>query len=187
MPLKRPNSPTQRASSSSSKSQTPSEIQIPPSKKPRLSAPPSTTGASDALKGLKVHILDAKLDSAAIAEMLALLARCGATACQTADAADVVVTAVTMRKRLERHMDWETAVSGLLPPARDTSAQLIVVHVEDEVCGYAGLAAPLRQGRETRSVRGVRRRGRSATHDDRQLPRIRQQQPLSEPLCAVTR
>ncbi|ETW74868.1 hypothetical protein HETIRDRAFT_447115 [Heterobasidion irregulare TC 32-1] len=118
MPLKRPNSPAQRASSSSSESQTPSEIQIHPSKKTRLSAPTPTT--SVALKGLKVHILDAKLDSVAIAEILALLVRCGAKACQTAVAADVVVTAVTMRKRLERHMDWEAAVSGLLPPARDT-------------------------------------------------------------------
>ncbi|THH11824.1 hypothetical protein EW146_g7907 [Bondarzewia mesenterica] len=112
MPFKRPASPTgQPLSSSSSRSHTP--IQRSTSKRPRLSAP-----IKSVLKGVKIHILQAKLNDSDIAELFTLVGKCGARLCPNVYEADVIVTGITMRKRLERHIDWDTAKSkSIVTPA----------------------------------------------------------------------
>lgn len=69
---------------------------------------------------LKVYIIQAKLDQDTIIELYNLLERdkCNDsgnfTLCNDINESDVVVTAIKMRKRLERHIDWEIAVRGLI-------------------------------------------------------------------------
>lgn len=66
---------------------------------------------------LKVYIIQAKLDQDTIIELHNLLERdkyyyngsAKFTLCNDINESDVVVTAIKMRKRLERHIDWEIA------------------------------------------------------------------------------
>lgn len=69
---------------------------------------------------LKVYIIQAKLDQDTIIELYNLLEQDkynsseNFTPCNDINESDVVVTAIKMRKRLERHIDWEIAVRGLI-------------------------------------------------------------------------
>jgi DNA polymerase IV len=87
----------------------------PPSKRRRTSDSTSSLSTAKASEFTKVHILQAKLDSEAIQELFALVDKNAdglhLERCLKVDDAEVVITAVHMRKRLERHLDWMVAVS----------------------------------------------------------------------------
>lgn len=108
MPFKRPDSPQPDVLGSSSRSGTPS-ARPRPAKRPRL----SSRGRKRVLKGIKIHILQAKLQPDILSELYALAESSGATLVAEAKDAEVVITAIGMRKRLERHIPWEIAVSLL--------------------------------------------------------------------------
>lgn len=64
-----------------------------------------------ALPEVKVYIVQAKLDVPTIAELFSLAERHTNGVCKNAADADVILTVVTMRRRLERHVPWDIAVS----------------------------------------------------------------------------
>jgi len=103
MPFKPPGSPSNRESSAAalSRSATPAD-------NPKKHAQQSP--AKDIFHGIQIFILQAKLDTNAVAELVTLAEQCGAKLARTIEEADVVVTAISMRKRLERHLDWDFAV-----------------------------------------------------------------------------
>jgi hypothetical protein len=68
-----------------------------------------------ALGTIRLHVIQAKLDGRALAELFALADAHAGTVCARPDDADVVVTAIRMRQRLERHLDWALAVRSLRP------------------------------------------------------------------------
>lgn len=110
MPFKRPGPQPHEAGSSSSRSVTPSRP--PPAKRARL----SSRHKKHILKDITLHILDAKLQPEMVAELYALAESGGAKVVGSVDEAEVVVTAIGMRKRLERHVSWDIAVSGMGGP-----------------------------------------------------------------------
>ena len=63
------------------------------------------------MAGLHIHILRPKMDGDEIAELVEMAETAGAIICSDVESARVVVTAIAMRKRLERHLEWERAVS----------------------------------------------------------------------------
>ncbi|KZV73954.1 Nucleotidyltransferase [Peniophora sp. CONT] len=117
-----------RASSSSTASPSPGPV----SKRQRVSAP------HNALRGRKVHIINAKIENAVVGELLELVERSGAAHARSPEDADVIITAIGMRKRLERHVDWKVATSkAVVHPAwlEDSVAQGKALPCED----YAAL------------------------------------------------
>lgn len=82
----------------------------------RSSESPSQASGSD-VQSIRVHILQAKLDAPAIAELYALIDSqqrfpvdgLQLELCGNASDADVIISNVRMRKRLERHLDWNIA------------------------------------------------------------------------------
>jgi len=104
---------------------------------------PHTTGP------LKVYIIQAKLDQDTIIELYNLLERDGYngsgnfTLCNDIDESDVVVTAIKMRKRLERHIDWEIAVRGLIAKYPSFTNKCAVETKSDS---YAAMATRFRSG-----------------------------------------
>ncbi|KAH8103597.1 Nucleotidyltransferase [Cristinia sonorae] len=96
MPFKRPGSIPHASSSTYSSASENSQI---PAKRTKLTALPS----------IKVFIVQAKLDSQSIAELFVLAERNCEKLCSDPEEADVIVTAVGMRKRLERHVPWDIA------------------------------------------------------------------------------
>ncbi|KAA1470530.1 Nucleotidyltransferase [Dentipellis sp. KUC8613] len=112
MPFKRPN-PHEHSSESplseSSNSATPAE----PSTRGRAKRP-----KLNVLKGVKLYVLQAKMTAAEIGELYGLAERGGAEICKDVEDAELIITNVSMRKRLERHIDWNVAKSkSLVTPA----------------------------------------------------------------------
>ena len=68
------------------------------------------TTTSKVLPSVKIYVIQAKLNPSQIAELFTLVEKHCRQLCRDVDEADVVLTAISMRKRLERHMTWETAV-----------------------------------------------------------------------------
>ena len=68
-------------------------------------------GAPGILASHRVFILQAKLSQTDISEIFDLADSADADVVSSPDEADVVITAIGMRKRLERHIDWNLAVS----------------------------------------------------------------------------
>lgn len=64
------------------------------------------------LDNLKIHIVPAKLDSKRIEDLILAAEQAGAILCGRPDDAEILVTEIGMRKRLERHVDWQVAVSS---------------------------------------------------------------------------
>jgi DNA polymerase IV len=63
---------------------------------------------------MKVYLIQAKLDSSAVHDLYSLLDTNNDLDLQLSgdpEDADVIVTAIRMKRRLERHVDWNTAVS----------------------------------------------------------------------------
>ncbi|KAJ7072686.1 DNA polymerase mu [Mycena amicta] len=60
---------------------------------------------------IRLYIIQAKLDPRTIAELYALVNQNAAqiSLCQSPDEAQVIVTSIRMRQRLERHLDWNVA------------------------------------------------------------------------------
>lgn len=70
-----------------------------------------TKGAPGILASHRIFILQAKLSHTDISEIFDLADSADADVVGSPDDADIVVTAIGMRKRLERHIDWNLAVS----------------------------------------------------------------------------
>ncbi|KAL6304931.1 Nucleotidyltransferase [Sparassis latifolia] len=100
MPFKRP--APQPHEDDDSQSESSSSI-LRSSKHARLSP------SDKALPEVKIYIVQAKLDVATISELFLLAERHTAAVCRHAEDADVIITAVSMRRRLERHVPWELA------------------------------------------------------------------------------
>ncbi|KAM6502527.1 DNA polymerase mu [Amanita muscaria] len=98
------------------------------SKRPRPSPSPSPTprkhqrshstesAASSAFAPIKIYIVQAKLDPPTVSELFSLVESRSndpecfrLELCSDASDADIIVTAVRMKKRLERHIDWNVA------------------------------------------------------------------------------
>ncbi|KAI0644908.1 Nucleotidyltransferase [Trametes meyenii] len=106
MPFKRPGpDPTQQAGLGSTSSEYESSTILPP--------PTKHFKASTAMLQLdvKVYIVQAKLDPSTLAELFTLGERHTKGVCKNAADADVIITAIGMRRRLERHVPWSIAKS----------------------------------------------------------------------------
>ncbi|KDQ55259.1 hypothetical protein JAAARDRAFT_37797 [Jaapia argillacea MUCL 33604] len=99
MPFKRPAPPEHANSSSSTPEPSPKHLKY---------STDSSTSARP-LKGVKIYIVQVKLDGSVISELFHLVESSGAKLCSHAEEADVVITAIGMRKRLERHLKWTDA------------------------------------------------------------------------------
>ncbi|KAK7691335.1 hypothetical protein QCA50_004729 [Cerrena zonata] len=105
MPFKRP-APLEASSSNlSSPSDSHLEDIEGPSKRSKISLP------TKVLPDIKLYVIQAKLSSPRIAELFTLAEKHCQKLCNDIDEADVVVTAISMRRRLERHMSWEVATT----------------------------------------------------------------------------
>jgi DNA polymerase IV len=98
-------------------------------------SPSSSTRRAKSAPGIlasyRVFILHAKLEHKDISELHDLAEKADADVVSSADEADVVITAIGMRKRLERHLDWNLAVSdSLLPPF--TVPDLVMTAIENK-------------------------------------------------------
>ncbi|EUC66290.1 finger of DNA polymerase lambda domain protein [Rhizoctonia solani AG-3 Rhs1AP] len=76
---------------------------------PSTSPCPTPPPESQVLSGLTIHIIDAKLDPKETREMHLLAQSIGAKLSRTTQHASVLVTALTMKRRLERHVSWDIA------------------------------------------------------------------------------
>ncbi|KAF9268570.1 Nucleotidyltransferase [Marasmius fiardii PR-910] len=84
-------------------------------KKTRQRSPSSSTGHVDL--PINVFIVDAKLEPNSIAELNSLVEDndfAELQICSNVQDSDIIITAVRMRKRLERHLDWELAKQKLI-------------------------------------------------------------------------
>ena len=69
-------------------------------------------GPPGILASRRVFILQPKLSQIEISEIFDLAESADANIVSSPDEADVVITKIGMRKRLERHIEWNLAVSG---------------------------------------------------------------------------
>ena len=102
-----------------------------------------TKGAPGILASHRIFILQAKLSHADISEVFDLAEKADADVVSTPDEADILITAIGMRKRLERHLDWNLAVSlsrPLLSQHFDQVRRWLHMHTETKGFGQAGLA-----------------------------------------------
>src|SRR5579863_3101727 len=102
-----------------------------------------TKGASGILASHRIFILQTKLSHADICEVFDLAEKADADVVSTPDEADILITAIGMRKRLERHLDWNLAVSlsrPLLLRDFDQVGWWFHMHTETKGVGQAGLA-----------------------------------------------
>jgi DNA polymerase mu len=70
-----------------------------------------TKGAPGILTSHRVFILQPKLSQTDISEIFDLAESADADIVSSPDEADIVITKIGMRKRLERHIEWNLAVS----------------------------------------------------------------------------
>lgn len=66
-----------------------------------------------AIPNVKIYIVQAKLDPSGVSELFKLAERHADRVCSDVEDADVIITAIHMRRRLERHVLWDVAVSML--------------------------------------------------------------------------
>ncbi|KAF8709731.1 DNA polymerase X family, partial [Rhizoctonia solani] len=76
---------------------------------PSTSPCPTPPPESQALSGITLHIIDAKLDPKETGEMYTLAQSTGAKLSRVPQLASVLITRLTMRRRLERHVSWDVA------------------------------------------------------------------------------
>ena len=62
---------------------------------------------------VKIYIVQAKIDPSSLSELFRLAERHSERLCSDAEEADVIITAIHMRRRFERHVPWDMAVSTL--------------------------------------------------------------------------
>ncbi|KAH8834887.1 hypothetical protein DL96DRAFT_1701904 [Flagelloscypha sp. PMI_526] len=104
----------------------------PPRKKPRLSQLPTVT----------VHIIQQKLPDSDIEELYSLVDKCDNEALSlkltpSIEEAKVIVTTLRMRRRLERHLDWELASQKAIV----TPDWIRACYEKQSVAPYASFAA----------------------------------------------
>ncbi|KAI0090579.1 Nucleotidyltransferase [Irpex rosettiformis] len=78
------------------------------------------------LPEVKLYIVQAKIDPASLAELFALAEANCSKLCTRAEDANVILTAITMRRRFERHISWEVAkTKAVVTPSwlRDSVAE----------------------------------------------------------------
>lgn len=108
MPFKRPAPIHEKSSGYSSRSDaSTADVEL-PSRRSKVSE------SAKALPDVKVYIVQAKLSGPDIAELFASAERNCEKLCKDIEDADVIITAITMRRRFERHVSWEVAVSALV-------------------------------------------------------------------------
>lgn len=115
MPFKRPTLPHEPSSGFSSRSESTPD----PQRRPKR---PRTSQSAKIFPSVKVYIVQAKIDGETLAELFQLVERHCERLLEDAEDADVIITAVTMRKRFERHVSWELAVSIYHSNNRTTSS-----------------------------------------------------------------
>ncbi|KAH7343270.1 hypothetical protein B0J17DRAFT_641681 [Rhizoctonia solani] len=76
---------------------------------PSTSPCPTPPPESQVLNDVTIHVISAKLDAKETGEMYSLAQRTGAKLSRTPQHASVLVTALTMKRRLERHVSWDVA------------------------------------------------------------------------------
>ncbi|KII95670.1 hypothetical protein PLICRDRAFT_225804 [Plicaturopsis crispa FD-325 SS-3] len=87
----------------------------PPNKRMRTVGDEDAHSRPEPSHSVKVHIVQAKINAETVAELFALVESSSAHSgfhpilCDDARAAEVVVTAIATRQRLERHIDWVVA------------------------------------------------------------------------------
>jgi len=117
-------------------------------------------GAPGLLASRRIFILQAKLSQADISEVFDLAENAEADIVSSPDEADIVITAIGMRKRLERHLDWNLAVS-VEPASGEKNAWYqyltMTTHTETKGLGDAGLVTCFRSAGPPAAVRRLRR------------------------------
>ncbi|KAI0821017.1 Nucleotidyltransferase [Irpex lacteus] len=104
MPFKRPAPPVRAGSSGySSRSDTGVGNVDVPSKRTKVER------SAKVLPEVKLYIVQAKIDGSSLAELFALAERNCKSLCTDIEEANVILTAITMRRRFERHVSWELA------------------------------------------------------------------------------
>ncbi|KAG9119569.1 hypothetical protein FRC07_005353, partial [Ceratobasidium sp. 392] len=76
---------------------------------PATSPCPTPPPESQALAGLTIHVVNAKLSPSEIGEMFSLAQNAGAKLSSSPQNAAILITALTMKRRLERHISWDVA------------------------------------------------------------------------------
>lgn len=145
---------------SSASESTPSSTRSPARKRPRIRS--STAGSSPDEsdthhKVLKVYIVQEKLDDKTIRELFNAIEQhtdpSGLLAlqlCSVVQDADIIITAIRMRRRLQRHVNWNVAVS-------DTNR---ILHVE--IAGLKHICTETKAHRDARLASRVRERGQAS-------------------------
>lgn len=137
MPFKRPAAVNHESSGySSGRSnlpETPPDMNV-PSKRSKVSR------SAKIFPDIKAYIVQAKMDRPTIAELFTLAERHCERLCDYAEDADVIITSITMRRRLERHISWDVAVrfllqigQGLLTPLQRSKALVTPAWLRDSV------------------------------------------------------
>lgn len=62
------------------------------------------------LSTLKIYIIQAKMDAKQMSDLVELVGISGASLCSNPHDSEVVITTISMRRRLERHLSWDIAV-----------------------------------------------------------------------------
>lgn len=120
MPFKRPAPPRQASSGYSSKSEPSTPDVESPSKRSRVGK------SNKLLPDVKLYIVQAKIDGPSLVELFKLAERHCESLVGNAEDSDVIITAISMRRRFERHVSWEVAkIKAIVTPAwlRDSVAE----------------------------------------------------------------
>jgi hypothetical protein len=129
---------------------------------PRRSSRRAKT-APGILASHRVFILQAKLSDADISEIYELAENADADVVGSPEDAEIIITAIGMRKRLERHLDWNLAVSVYLSLFRSHSFDQVIMITEKKSFSNARLAArvccagppaPVRRPRSAFRIKG---------------------------------
>jgi hypothetical protein len=162
MPFKRP---AFRHDPSSGCSSGRSGDEFVPTKRPRVSK------SAKIYPTVKVYIVQTKIDSTSVAELFMLAERHCQRLCGEVEDADVIITAITMRRRFERHVSMNVAVSIAIPIAR---FELDYFFPEIQSHCHSCLATRFCHGGEASEMRTICRAARFTGRDAKKLPHLRQ-------------
>lgn len=139
------------------------------SKRPRRSL--DTFNGSN-LSDIRLYVVQSKMDSQTVSDLISLAEEHGCSLCDSVEDANIVLTEVRMRKRLERHVDWELAVRRL--PVHGLS-RTDDQPVRTARASYRNLAVATRLGRlwVSTSLRRLCRFVRTAHIHRRELSHLR--------------
>ena len=129
------------------------------------------------LAGVSIFLIQAKLEASEVRELLGLAEQHSHRVCKTPGDADIIVTAIRMRRRLERHVPWTVAVSPApaapirlsLPP----DALVLAMSAELKSSSNTSVASRLCGGGEASALRGLCCGWRPSRHYCAKLSRLR--------------